>query len=216
MGKKVTANDVVLIKPLNMRVAQFDIQGTAPYMQARFSAKAMQAMKAKMMAGSTAKTKKQREARDFDDDFEQAKHVSTDGWVGIPAGCVRNALISACRLVGYKMTLAKLSLFVYADGFDRVDGVPLIRMKGGEPEMCEMAVRNATGVTDIRVRPMWREWGATLRINYDADQFTANDIANLVSRVGQQVGLGEGRPDSRESAGIGLGMFVITDGRVPG
>jgi hypothetical protein len=50
--------------------------------QARFSAKAMQAMRAKMLEGSTAKGKKVREARDFEDDFEQAKHISTEGWPG--------------------------------------------------------------------------------------------------------------------------------------
>jgi len=42
------------------------------------------------------------------------------------------------------------------DGFDKIDGVPLIRLQG-KPERTDMAVRNATGVADIRVRPMWRE-----------------------------------------------------------
>jgi hypothetical protein len=34
---------------------------------------------------------------------------------------------------------------------------------------------------------------------------------NLLARVGMQVGIGEGRPDSRESAGIGFGLFRIAD-----
>lgn len=199
----------VQIKPANIQTAVFKIRGTAPYVQARFSAKAMQAMAAKMQAGSTAKGKKVREARDFDDDFEQAKHISTEGWPGIPASAFRQALISACRLVGFKMTLAKLSVFVRADGFDRVDGIPLIKLEGPAPERTDMAVRNATGVADIRVRPMWREWGASVHINYDADQFSLEDVTNLFARVGLQVGIGEGRPDSRESAGLGWGTFEL-------
>lgn len=74
---------VVQIKPANIQTAVFKINGTAPYVQARFSAKAMQAMRAKMLEGSTAKGKKVREARDFEDDFEQAKHISTEVIPGI-------------------------------------------------------------------------------------------------------------------------------------
>ena len=199
----------VAISAPKIETAIFNIVGTAPYVQARFSAKAMQAMMSKMMAGPTAKGKKVREARDFDDDFKNAQHYSLEGWVGIPAGAFRQAMISACRLVGFKMTLAKLSVFIDADGFDSVDGIPLVKLIAKKPERTEMAVRNQTGVADIRVRPMWREWGIKLRVRYDADQFTVNDITNLVNRVGMQVGIGEGRPDSRESAGLGWGTFKI-------
>lgn len=208
MATKTTATPVS-IKPPKIETAIFNIIGTAPFVQARFSAKAMQAMKSKMLAGSTAQGKKVREARDFEDDFRQAMHVAPEGWVGIPASAFRQAMISACRLVGFKMTLAKLSVFVEADGFDKVDGIPLIKLDAGKPEMLEMAVRNQTGVADIRVRPMWREWGAKVRVRYDADQFTLADVTNLMARVGLQVGIGEGRPDSRESAGLGWGTFAI-------
>lgn len=199
---------VVVVKAPDIRVAVFNIVGNAPYVQARFSAKAMQAMMSKMAAGSSARSKKERVARDFDDDFRQAMHVSTEGWRGIPASAFRQAMISACRLVGFKMTLAKLSVWVHADGFDAVDGMPLVRITG-EPERVDMAVRNQTGVLDIRVRPMWREWSATVRVSYDADQFSETDVANLMMRVGKQVGIGEGRPDSRESGGLGWGTFDL-------
>lgn len=201
---------VVTISPPNIGYLNVRIQGTSPYMQARFAEKALQAMRAKQIAGSTSRKGVKREGRDFDADFLGAQHRSTDGWIGIPAGAIRNACISACRLVGFKMTLAKLSIFVQPDGFDVVDGTPLIRLDADEPERTEMAVRNATGVVDIRVRPMWRKWAANLRIMYDADQFTQTDIVNLLSRVGLQVGIGEGRPDSKSSAGLGFGLFEVT------
>lgn len=206
--KEATKPAVVVIKAPDIRTAVFNIRGTAPYVQARFSAKAMQAMMSKMAAGSVARGKKVRDARDFDADYNAAMHISVDGWCGIPAGAFRQAMISACRLVGFKMTLAKLSVFVAADGFDKVDGVPLIKLVG-KPERIDMAVRNQTGVADIRVRPMWREWSAKVVVSYDADQFTKEDVANLMLRVGKQVGIGEGRPDSRESAGLGWGTFDL-------
>jgi hypothetical protein len=203
------AQEIITIKPPKFRTLVFRIKGLSPYMQARFSAKAMQAMKAKMEAGQTAKGKKQREARDFDSDFQQAQHISTEGWVGIPAAALRNACIDVCRMVGFKMTHAKMSIFVEADGFDHVDGTPLVRLVADKPERTELAVRNQTGVTDIRVRPMWREWAALVRIRFDEDQFTQSDVANLLARAGMQVGIGEGRPFSKESNGLGFGLFEL-------
>ena len=186
----------------------FKLIGTAPFVQARFSEKAKNMMMGKMAEGTTARGKKVREARDFDEDCVNAMHIGVDGKVGVPAGAFRAAMISACRLVGFKMTLAKLSVFVEADTFDRVDGVPLVHLHG-DWERNDMHVRNATGVIDIRVRPLWREWHINLRVSYDGDQFTDKDVANLIMRAGMQVGIGEGRPDSKSSAGLGWGTFKI-------
>lgn len=201
--------EAVTITPPNFSTAELTIIGTAPYVQARFSAKAMQAMRAKQAAGSTANSRRERKARDFEADFRDAQHVSTEGWVGIPAAALRNAAIDVCRMAGFKMTLAKMSIFVEADGYDQVDGAPLVKLIAGTPECTEMPVRNATGVADIRVRPMWREWSAKVRVRFDADQFTLKDVVNLIARAGMQVGIGEGRPFSKESNGLGYGLFRI-------
>jgi hypothetical protein len=75
--------------------------------------------------------------------------------------------------------------------------------------MSTMTTRNATGVVDVRARPMWRRWQLNVRIKYDSDQFTASDVVNLVARAGQQVGIGEGRPFSKSSNGIGFGTFEV-------
>ena len=107
------------------------------------------------------------------------------------------------------MTHAKLAFSVIEDGFDKVDGAPLVKITNGKAEQWVAPTRNATGVIDLRSRPMYREWGATLRIRYDAGMLTEADIANLIARVGLQVGIGEGRPDSKQSAGLGFGLFEI-------
>lgn len=201
--------EMVTISPPKFQTISLTLIGTAPFMQARFSAKAMQAMKTKMEAGSTAKKGQKREPRDFEDDFKQAQHISSEGWVGVPAAAIRNACIDVCRMVGFKMTHAKMSIFCEADGLDKIDGVPLVRLDAPEPERVDMATRNATGVADIRVRPMWRDWKLHVRLRFDADQFTANDVVNLIARAGEQVGLGEGRPFSKQSNGLGYGTFRV-------
>lgn len=200
--------ELITITAPNIRTAEIQIVGTAPYVQLRFAEKAMQAMREKHEAGDKAKNKKAKLARDFDSDFKQAQHISDGGWHGIPATAFRRALISACRLVNFKMTLAKLSIFVLEDGFDKVDAEPLIKIVG-EPEPLISHVRNATGVADLRVRAKFWPWSAVVRIRYDADQFTSADVSNLMMRVGMQVGIGEGRPDGKESSGMGWGTFDL-------
>jgi hypothetical protein len=166
-------------------------------------------MRQNQEAGSTSRSRKTRESKDFDALYEGAKHVSDEGWEGIHAAAFRNGAISACRACGFKMTHAKLAFMVISDGFDRVDGAPLVRLTTGTAEQWTAPTRNATGVVDLRCRPMYREWAATLRIRYDAGMLTAEDVVNLICRVGLQVGVGEGRPDSKMSAGLGFGLFEI-------
>lgn len=205
------APEIVAVTPPRFVVIQPTLKGTAPILQARFSGKAMQAMMSKMAEGQAAKKGKAKAARDFDEDFRNAMHVSIEGWVGVPASAIRNACIDVCRMVGFKMTHAKMSIFVEADGYDKVDGMPLIRLYGDAPERTEMAVRNHTGVADIRVRPMWRKWSLKPRIRFDEDQFKLADVMNLLARAGLQVGIGEGRAFSKDSNGMGFGFFEVTN-----
>lgn len=203
-------SEAISIAAPNFQTGLFRIRGVAPYVQNRFSQKAQEMMHETQAAGSTAKKGKKREPKDFNAAYEGAKHLSTDGWSGIPAPAFRNAMISACRTVGFQMTKAKLAVFVEPDGFDVVDSTPLVRITKGEPHLHETVGRNATGVVDLRVRPMWDPgWEADVRVRFDADMFTLADVANLMVRVGLQVGIGEGRPDSRASAGQGWGLFEL-------
>lgn len=199
------------ISPPNYQVASFKITGLTPLVQNRFSEKAIRIIKTGQEQGNTKKKGKKKEARNFDEDYENAKHISTEGWQGIPTSAFRNAMISACRIVGFKMTLGKLAITVLPDGIDKVDGLPLVKFEG-TPEKHLGYVRNFTGVCDLRSRPMWKKWSVNLRIQYDADMFILEDVANLLMRAGMQVGVGEGRPDSKQSAGVGWGTFKI-DGK---
>lgn len=188
--------------------ARFTIIGTAPLVMCAFSEKARETIKRNHEEGSTAKNRKKREPRDFAADCEAALHRMEDGRIGFPASAFRASMIDACRVAGFKMTLAKLSVFVEADGIDKVSGQPLVHIVG-EYEQHVAAVRNQTGVTDLRSRPMFRTWQTDLRIVWDGDQFKQQDVANLLSRAGLQCGIGEGRPNSRESFGLGWGTFEI-------
>lgn len=200
------------ITPPKFETIIFKIIGITPYMQSKFSQKAID----KMITDQSGKgdkpnkSRKNREPKDFEQIAKDSIHFSKDGWAGIPATAFRAALVSACRVAGFTMTRAKISLFVEADGFDITEGTPLVKITKGEPHMNIMAGRNANGSTDLRSRAMWDEgWESVVRITYDSDQFTGTDVTNLLARAGFQVGIGEGRPDSRNSCGLSIGTFRI-------
>lgn len=203
--------EVVTIPAPNFEQASFRLIGTAPLVVNKFSAKAQEQIAATQKAGSTARTKgRKKDPKNFEALCEGATYRASDGWAGINAAAFRNAAISACRLVGFKMTMAKLSLFTEADGYDAEDGTPLVRITKGEPRMLVGPVRLPNGSPDMRSRPIWAPgWEVVIRVRYDADQFTRTDITNLIMRAGMQVGVCEGRPDSKNSAGLQWGLFRL-------
>lgn len=206
----LSGGTAMAVRPANMREVIFEIRHQANLMIAKFSTKAMKSIKAKHEAGSQAKSKKVREARDFEADADNARHISTEGWDGIHAAAFRNGMIDACRLTDLKMTQARLAIFCMEDGEDKDDGTPLVRIHSvGGHETSIMPVRNASGTLDLRARPMWRDWSMFVRLRYDADLMAMDDIYNLLQRVGMQVGIGEGRPYSTKGNGLGFGLFNV-------
>lgn len=208
---EIPSGGLIHIEPIRKTETTFLITGDAPYVQLCFSEKAMGIMRGKHEAGEAAKSNKARKARDFQAEYEAAKHVSTEGWNGIPAMAFKNAMVSACRLCGVPMTRAKQLVFVVPDGFDAASGEPLVRLYG-EPEMHVGHVRNATGVADLRSRAMWKKWHAKLTLSYDSVCIDAVNVMSLLYRAGVQVGIGEGRPDSKKSCGMGWGTFTVEVG----
>ncbi len=208
-GKKTDTK--ITVKAPNMPTLAFKVVGTAPYVCNNFTGEALAQMRDKMLQGDKAKGKNARKPKDFKRGFEESKNKHPSGWCGIPASGLRAGMISACRVAGLVMTKAKLTVFVEADGFSE-DHKPLVKITKGKPEYFEAYVRNATGVPDLRARAMFKEgWEATIRIRFDADQIDADSVANLLQRTGLQVGVGAGRPDSKDSTGQGWGTFTIKE-----
>ena len=84
-----TREETLTIAAPKFAVAEFPVIGTAPLVMAAFSEKARAKMRVKHEAGSTAKTKKERDARDFAADCEAALHRMENGEIGFPASAWR-------------------------------------------------------------------------------------------------------------------------------
>lgn len=201
----------IIIQPLNFGETVVTIVGTAPYLQNRFSSENRAKMEATQKEGSSLKKgRKAKPPKDFQKIYQGSMHISEAGWHGIPAGALRQAMIEACRLTELDMTRAKMAIFIMEDGLDREDLTPLVRIEG-KPEMHIERVRVGISSTDLAARAIFRKWRAKVRIEWDQDIFTANDILNLLNRAGRQVGIGAGRPLSKMSAGTGKGTFRVEE-----
>jgi len=198
------------IQPPNMGVAVVPIVGISPLVVHRFYQKA--AMMASMAEGQKAKNKgKVKPARDFGQEAEKSKHVSEDGWEGVCATAFRAAMLSACRTAGREMKKTKQCIFILADGTDRDERVPLVRIWGPGAVTYTTQVRIAKNTVDIRARPMYEKWGCVLNIRYDKDQFSAADLEVPEAHAGARCGICEGRSDTTESdsPGLGFGHFEV-------
>jgi hypothetical protein len=207
-AKENTATQLIEIAPPTLNVAQFTVRCPIIVVH-RMSSKLKQQQRQKREEGSAASNKRTREPRHAEDLFNEARYVSPEGWDEFHAGGLRAALVSACRLCGFKMVMAKLSLFVMADGWDATEPqVPLIRIYG-EPTLQEDLARTQTGDPYVPVRAAYHNCILKPRIRYDARQFSLTSITNLLATAGLQVGIGEGRPDSPKSCGMGWGLFEL-------
>ena len=209
MMKKKKGEAAVTIPRPNIQTIAIRIVGTAPYVQHKFGKKTREMMLQANVDGARSKNRKKTNHRDPEEDYREATHFSTEGWCGIPAPAFRSACIRACQLVGIHMTMGRMSVWVEPDGLD-AEGTPLVKIEG-ERERHDAIVRIGVADAYVSVRPMWREWRATVRLSFDGDQFSPTDVVNLLHRAGLQVGVGEGRPFSKKSDGCGWGTFRIED-----
>lgn len=216
--------EVIVIERQVQPILQFHVQNWsdtdagAPLVINRFSEKARQQIADRQKLGDAAAGAmgKKRQPKDFEELFNLAKHISTEGWYGIHAAAFRNGMIACCRLAGLKMTEGKMSFFIEADGYG-TDGAPLVRIYSDtEPEMYEAMVRINNTTCDVRVRPMWKKWSAKVRVRYPGNMYTPQQITKLMDLVGTCNGVGEGRPNSKMGAGTGFGLFYLTGCSVVG
>ena len=80
MKVKSEVKKTVTISAPKIKTATFEIVGVAPLVIHRFSAKTKNEMKLKMETGKAASSKKNREAKNTDDIYQEARYISKEGW----------------------------------------------------------------------------------------------------------------------------------------
>jgi hypothetical protein len=198
-----TPAPTIQIKRIGRHVAHITVVGTAPLIVHRFDEKAKQMMLDKMQGRKQPKA-----IRDPQADFERARHRLDDGRDGFPASGFKGAIVGGARHFQDKalsMVLLKQALFVTGEGPEM-----LVPIESPEPKMREDYVRIAMGTADLRYRPMFDPWRATLQIIFMPSLMSLDSVVALVD-AGGLGGIGDGRPSAPKSMTGVWGTFQVDD-----
>jgi len=198
-----TPSEVIEIKRIAAKTLKVPLIGTAPLVMHRFSEKAKRTMLDTMQGKKSPKQPKDPQA-----EYEGAFYRFGDNLekYGFPAIGFKAATIGGARYYqGITMTMLRQVLFFRGDGVgpDRVDLVEI----HGEPEMREDVVRVGNGGTDLRYRPEFRDWTATVTLTFVESVLTLESVLSLIDAGGMGVGVGEWRPEKKGD----LGTYRIDD-----
>jgi len=186
------------LKDFNIRRVIIEIVGTSPLITHKFSEKARKMMEDKQQGKS--KTSKH-EIRIPEEDYENAKHKSPQGWDGFPAAGFKAAMIRGAKAIGLIMKDTQTSLFIEADCME----TQLVRINGKSRMRTDM-VRVGNGSADVRYRPEYLEWSAALTVEYNEGIVSVEQIHQMIQAAGYGCGIGEMRPERTK---FGFGRFKI-------
>lgn len=194
------------LKEIAIELPKLDLQelpivliGDTPLIVHAWSEKAKREMLDKQMK----KAKGAKEAKSPEEDFQQSLYRIEGGGYGFPSVGFKAAAVTACTSVGGITKVAARQAFrvvgeqaMVKSAFNgmlmRTD---LVRIDGPPPEMREDMVRVGMGTADIRYRGQFFPWSATIRVLYNANVLSAEQIVNLFNTAGFGVGIGEWRSE---------------------
>jgi hypothetical protein len=180
---------VVEVPDIDIARVNVRIVGMSELVMHAWSEKAKKAMLDKQMGGPA----KKREFKDPKQDYEEAFYRLPDGRPCFPSIAFKAAIVSAARQVdGLPMTFLRGALHI--DG----EFVPI----EGEPRMREDTVRVGNGTADLRYRPGFPEWSATLPIRLNRRALKLQQLLSLINQAGFSVGVGEFRPEKDGAWGM--------------
>ena len=198
-----TKTGSVEILEFNINEVVVPIVGISPLIIHAWSKKAMREI-ADKQAGK-AKNRKH-EIRVPDEDYEQAKHKSPEGWEGFPAAGFKAAMIRGAKMIGLVMKDTQTSFFIKAD----CEETQLVRING-KPRMRTDMVRVGMGSADIRYRPEYPEWSADLKVEFNSGVVSLDQIHLLIKAAGYGCGIGEMRPEKTK---FNFGRFKLRNEKI--
>lgn len=158
----------------------------------RFSEKARQMIQ----AGAEGRVKRAgRPPKDPQAEYENSLYRIDEKRFGFPAAGFKKACVSACR--NYPKSSGVTMAFIR--GAFHVLGT-YVEMPS-KPYRFDHPVR-VKGSADIRSRGKLDSWHTVLKIRYNADVITPDQICNLLNMAGFSVGVGDWRPEKNGSSGM--------------
>lgn len=202
----------LVVQPSSMTLT---IEGLTPLLVHNFGAKAIKSILDKQ----TGQARTMREKKDPFRDFVESLYVINqkrvpkkkiepgDSWpyvadtFGFPASAFKKAMVQACGFVdGISKTWIRGLVHIHGD---------LLPIKYKRLVMRQDTVRVGPfgkKTADIRFRGEFQEWSIPLRVSFNANAITPQQIVMLLNNAGFSVGVGEWRPEKDGSSGT----FAVT------
>lgn len=212
MATKKAEQNVVEIKPLDIKTVPIKIVGDSPLIVHAWSEKA----KKMMLDAQTGKDKvKEKAVREPLDDFIQSlywlegkpensteddlnKAVANGAKFGFPVGAIKQAANSAA----YRMGWVKNQMGLRGAYFLKTNWGDFAEIQGSVPKMREDMVRIGNGSADLRYRGEFDPWYIEMVLEYNASgEYKLDQIINVINAGGYVTGVGEWRPEKDGSFG---------------
>ena len=185
---------VVMVEPIKLSAVSFKITGTSPLLMDKFPEDAMKQILEKQMGQSHTKKKN----RDIDKEIYQAVHRTQEGEIGYPSIGFKAGLIESTSFIGDKSFSKKLLKGIQI--VNSVDGLVPIQFK--KQDVLEHSIQSNTKHT-----PQFHDWSCVLKIQFDENNISKEDLANLINYAGFYYGIGIWSP--RCKSGGSYGMYKL-------
>ena len=194
-------NETVTLKQRGTSSIGVRLVGLTPLIQNNFSQKAMEQMLSKHV-GRTEERKKKNPRQCIED----AKVLNMRGEVCIPPTAIKKSMLTAlANIKTDKSWQVKQAVFVDALS------VP-VKFESMQPRLDMVRTSGVNRVPDVRFRPQFNDWEATVVVVYGSDCVSLDLVLNLLQLAGDGVGIGEWRPEKSGTSGrFRIDPDVITD-----
>ena len=197
----------IFIPAPDIRGLVLSLRGTAALIVHRFGDKAKKQMRGKRGKEATRTAKETKGPAEIAEDIAQCHYAvlgnegmsPAEGRFGVTSISVKSAAVRAASMnTDMTMTETRMKFFVTGE-------VCPVRCRSIEPR--EDAVRVGRGLADLRYRPYYMDWETEVGIRYDANLISRNQIVNLFTLAGSNVGVGDWRP---EKSGNNYGTWQVS------
>lgn len=164
--------------------------GVTPLIVHRFAEKAKRQMLDNMQGRKSPK-----ESKSPEEEYEAAFYRLDDGAYGIPTLGLKAATIRGATYFGKNVAMTTLRQCLFFNGETTKQGDLLTRLTSHTtPTMREDVVKVGINGHDLRYRPQFDEWAATIHVRYVSSSLTRDSVLSLIDAGGMGVGVGEWRP----------------------
>lgn len=187
------------IRLAEIRVAEITVPivGKTPLLMDRFPPKTRDAILAKQTGVSKTATKTPRK---IEEETREAVHMTRSKKVGFPAEGFKRGMMECTSYVGDKFFSKKLIMGIQIVNTE--DG--LVPIKWKKQDVLEHNIGHTT-----KFSPRFHDWTCELKIRYDANNLSPQDILTLLNYAGFYVGVGAWRPKGKDGGSGNFGMYAV-------